>query len=525
MYRINTGEARTDLYGIGKGNAQIIDLSPTRRANEIAQANERTDKKQAEAEQKGLIADISKLGKGAIRPSDMGYFMESQKALYDDVKKAYLESKGRDLSIEKQVEFESRIAGLNTEAAASAARSKVNTDNATEALKNQGKFRKDSLDAIYKDQFDASSARNWGTNTPGLKGDLNLIQDAQKLMPLIKEAVATQTIERPMGDGSTRKQIFTGTNYKDVVDPKTGEIIQPGIETFLRENLKNEEVFDKAQYELNQIPVDVAIKKYGVGADGKPDVANYYIETLKPFFKQSNDSDIRTAPSVSEMIYNDQNKAHVEVVEVEGAPIAGGKNTPKIATTIRIGDKPLSFIQGDGSTVSLGTAYTEKGDENDYFATGTRTLNKQEEAQNKEMVRQNNIRESNIEQEQKRLDAGVISQAKFDKTVRDNSPKELPYPNPSISVILDKSKVDKIIEFNQKDEKNKKSIQQINNGDVPAKFTYHGKGGYKVDNKNSKISGSKGDGAKYNIKGRKYSEKELTNMGYTLDNIAQYKVK
>lgn len=295
MFRINPSDSMTELYGLGKADAQVFDTSKVDNAIARKQEKQYADKKQQEAEQKGLMLDISKLGKGAIRPSDMGYFMESQKALYDDVKKAYLESKGGDLSIEKQVEFESRIAGLNTEAQASAARSKVNTDNAVEAQKNQGKYRKDSLDSIYKDQFDVASSRNWGTNTPQLKGDVNLVQDAQKLLPLIKEAVATKTIERPMGDGSTHKQVFTGTNYKDVVDSKTGEVIQPGIETFLRENLKNEDIFDKAQYEVNQIPVDEAVKKYGVGSDGKPDVANYYIETLKPFFKQSNDSDIRTS--------------------------------------------------------------------------------------------------------------------------------------------------------------------------------------------------------------------------------------
>lgn len=114
-YRVDPNQARTDLYGIGKGLAQVVDLSPTRRAAEISQA--RADKKLEDerAREENLIANISALGKGDVRPNDLGYFADKQRAVYDLAKNKFVKSKG-NLSIDDQLEIEMAVNAIKQEA-------------------------------------------------------------------------------------------------------------------------------------------------------------------------------------------------------------------------------------------------------------------------------------------------------------------------------------------------------------------------------------------------------------------------
>lgn len=296
MYDISANKGNTSLYGINKGEAQVFDNSRVEDAILSKQRQGLADKKAKDAEQKGLMTSIGKLGKGAIRPADLDYFAGGQKAIYDKVKKYYAEAKGGDLSIDQQVEIENDIVDLQTKATVSAERSKWNTDRAKTYNASQGKFRKDSLDAIYKDQFDKSSAGNWNTPMGDLKEDINLMQDARtNLKPLIDAAMSEGTIEVPLANGGSHKIVLDATSDVDIRDAN-GRVVKAGIETFLRENLKNEAIFDKASHEVNQLDPEEAIKKYGADAEGNPDAANYYIQTMTPLLRQNKSQNITNMP-------------------------------------------------------------------------------------------------------------------------------------------------------------------------------------------------------------------------------------
>lgn len=90
MFRLDTGQARTDLYGINKGAAQVIDLSPLReqaaqeRKENFAQAQ--LDKKEGENRVSDIATEVSGLNKLAVLDRERPMFAELQSDLYKDVK-------------------------------------------------------------------------------------------------------------------------------------------------------------------------------------------------------------------------------------------------------------------------------------------------------------------------------------------------------------------------------------------------------------------------------------------------------
>ena len=89
MFRIDTGQARADLYGINKGAAQVLDLSPLRE-NAQAEADRNFAKqqlksKQEQAREEDIMANLSVAGKVAIMPKDRGLIAGKSKAVRDYV--------------------------------------------------------------------------------------------------------------------------------------------------------------------------------------------------------------------------------------------------------------------------------------------------------------------------------------------------------------------------------------------------------------------------------------------------------
>jgi len=86
-FRINPGEARTDLYGIGKGAAQVIDLSPLREQNALNQkeafARQQQENSQQQERENEINKNIGALSTVAINPADRGVFAQKAKAIQD----------------------------------------------------------------------------------------------------------------------------------------------------------------------------------------------------------------------------------------------------------------------------------------------------------------------------------------------------------------------------------------------------------------------------------------------------------
>ena len=233
MYQINPSSAMTELYGINKGAAQVFDNKNVEAAILSKQKEGIADKKAKAAEEKSILVDIGKLGKGAIRPSDLGYFSDGQKNIYDKVKKYYTDAKGGELSVDQQVEIESDIVKLQTEANVSAQLSSKNTANAKLASANPGKFRKSSVDAVVANQFDKKFAGNF--DDPGdLQGYVDLNQ-------FVNEKLAPEAMRQA-------QMINNGDNYDNTAEDRKALVY--GMFKSNPENLI------QAQINYDEIPVD-----------------------------------------------------------------------------------------------------------------------------------------------------------------------------------------------------------------------------------------------------------------------------
>lgn len=89
MFKVSTQDARTDLYGIGKGAAQVLDLTPLREQAQLEE-KERFAQQQAKAKtradrQDKINEQIGALGSVAINPRDRELFAQKQKSVRDYV--------------------------------------------------------------------------------------------------------------------------------------------------------------------------------------------------------------------------------------------------------------------------------------------------------------------------------------------------------------------------------------------------------------------------------------------------------
>lgn len=91
MYRIDTGQARTDLYGIGKGKAQVVDLTPTfEKAKEAVRAKavvKAAEDKAAQDHMDDIMENIGKANRVAYMPKDAQLIADKTQAVTDYVEK------------------------------------------------------------------------------------------------------------------------------------------------------------------------------------------------------------------------------------------------------------------------------------------------------------------------------------------------------------------------------------------------------------------------------------------------------
>ena len=87
MYNLNTGQARTDLYGIDKGEAQVFDnkdyMAREERGAKFEQAKALQKQKQAADRQDDLLKSMAKVGGAKVKPGDLPLFTKDTQALYN----------------------------------------------------------------------------------------------------------------------------------------------------------------------------------------------------------------------------------------------------------------------------------------------------------------------------------------------------------------------------------------------------------------------------------------------------------
>jgi hypothetical protein len=152
MYRIDTGQARTDLYGIGKGAAQVLDLSPLRdqaaRDQQENFAAKQAKEKEAQAKEAQIGSDLNALNKIAVLPREQAMFAEKQAALYDNVKKNIGAIRSGDVNA--LMSIQQQIGEINTQAELSKnAREQAEAVGKEMLGKGFDKYRKNSVDYLH----------------------------------------------------------------------------------------------------------------------------------------------------------------------------------------------------------------------------------------------------------------------------------------------------------------------------------------------------------------------------------------
>jgi len=121
MYRISTQDARTDLYGLNKGAAQVIDLSPLRdlqKQDFQVQQSEKAARAKKLEDARRKSTDLLNNQIGEVHPSDIPDFQNQSQEYRKNVLDAYKKG-GGDISIEDEAKLNQQYNVMTQNALAS----------------------------------------------------------------------------------------------------------------------------------------------------------------------------------------------------------------------------------------------------------------------------------------------------------------------------------------------------------------------------------------------------------------------
>lgn len=422
MFRINSHDARTDLYGIGKGAAQVIDLSPLRQ-QAADEANRNFSREQyklkQDAEKEAELQDqIAKMNVVKIAPKDQELIANKLQEVRDYVVK---NNGMRDASPAQMMEFQRLMGDAKMSADQSQNFREAWEQRGLQLAKEPEKYRPEAIKA-HLSRMLKEDAGNWVIDDSIYRQNINYLDRVKKdLEPLAKErANATQT-------------------------PWSEKFGQESANQLIADDLRDANLFEQAAYDFNnakdkkgaQNPIEYYQKLY----------TPYLTQNQRKAGPQSNGTGEGNKPPKIAARYNKvgDNKGIIDW-EYTTPP-----DNPYLTSSI--GDVRPGLIHDDG--------------ENTYMEVTTKP----------------------------------DSEGNFEK-------KKLGYEE-TLGFIHNK------LRTNLRDLREGKSAPHID-----------------LLNKDSRSSVKAGHeaaervrGGSYNIKGKTYSLKELMDMGYTEDQVSQYKSK
>jgi hypothetical protein len=267
MYEINTNQARTDLFGVNKGLAQVLDNSVYQDIGKQLRAQE-FEQQQAEARQmasaqKAIDSEVNNLG-DEVFFRDQPMFVKRQNEIADYVKKNAVALKNGDTNA--QQEFNNMLNSFHSDAKISneAGKQWYASKRMAQEAQNQGKvFRPESLQAL-EDFAKPEYAGDWDVSKVNPKLNFNYSDHVEKnLIPL-----AGKLAEH----NSTR-------GYKRVTPEEAGEIIKTDLEDANKADQMAYD-FQNAEDKLGAKDyIDYAIKKYSpyLTVDVKPQLSEWEV--------------------------------------------------------------------------------------------------------------------------------------------------------------------------------------------------------------------------------------------------------
>lgn len=243
MYRVTTGEARTDLYGQGKGLAQVIDTSITEDAinakKKMDFERQQAAEKQKAAREAEVMGNLALLGKVAVRPNDINYFAGKQKELYDFVENNVDKLRSGDASATMQ--YQRMLGGIQTEAEMSKNAREYAEQLGAEYQKNKDQYRDSSFESLTKFIASPEMAGNWDTSAVTLAPKIDYMARVKGVLAPIANSAAQ--------DPSGRRKVFGQEDADAMIE---ADLRDPVIYGQIAENLAKTSDADLAKLGLNR---------------------------------------------------------------------------------------------------------------------------------------------------------------------------------------------------------------------------------------------------------------------------------
>jgi hypothetical protein len=195
MYRVSTGDARTDLYGIGQGLAQVADLNPIREQvaldKQLKASEEAAKKKQQDARENEIMKNLAISSKVAIRPNDQKYFAEKQANITSFVEQNI--DKLRTGEANSLMEYQRMLGELQTEAEMSKNAREFAEAEFQKFNQSPSKYRYGSEKKIGEFLAAPEYAGNWDTSSVPLKENIDYTDRTNKVLGQIVDDIMIKT--------------------------------------------------------------------------------------------------------------------------------------------------------------------------------------------------------------------------------------------------------------------------------------------------------------------------------------------
>lgn len=471
MYRLDTHQARTDLFEIGKGAAQVIDLSPLRNNLTREEAKKERDRllkqKEQQDRQDDIEAQLAKNNGISYMSHDQPLIAEQTQAVRDYTLKNI--DKLRNGDINAKLGFDQVLGVLNnTYAMSHDKRQKWEQTNQLLAA-NPDKYRPDSIEK----QMEYSGSKNAGDFTYNPANYLKENFDTQKY---IKDTV------RPIAEDIASKGSY------DYVDPETGSKI-----TYTKDNLtpaeseklfhntvlKNQKAYEQASYDLSQDPE--AQKKYG------HDVNSYLKDQYFDQFLIKRDKTSQTIPHESEWQYKERTGAIPEKDKTNvTSTLTDNGHDITLARNNENNEKMLAPVSlGNNKTVNVNQVHFHKDNAGYIQAYATVPLTKDEQTENTKVIAEN---------------------------IQNGTEEPLPFQEKTIRI--SKQQANEVIHNNYKGIDNVEDLykQKYNEGQV----------NFQHNDYQTKKS-PQGKEKLFIVNGKAYKESALKKQGYDISTLEEYK--
>jgi hypothetical protein len=346
MFQIDPHSARTDLYGIGKGEAQVIDLSPTmeRAAEERKQsfANKQSIEKRKDSREDDLYNRIGDLDKASIYAGHRPEFAAKQKELSDFTVKNI--QKLREGDSEAIMQFQDLYSSIRTNAELSKNFREQKERIGLELLKDPAAYRDESIDYLTNTGRDENGDISYEIDPSKIRKNVDLMGDFDKTVrPLIDKVAQGSSYSYTDAQGNEHS-----------VDHNSFDENQATV--LLQDRLKHPEVAEQAAYSFNKLPPEEKAKY--------TDYNDYYIKSLLPYATVNKNKTVdKKSPDKKEYTYengawsNDDYAWSYNKGKVVGEPKPGfrkGDEYEEISLSNRKTDadnKPVALTKGNGETV------------------------------------------------------------------------------------------------------------------------------------------------------------------------------